>query len=111
MQYHLKLSYIGAFLWLFAKDITFLAFIHRKSRGKGKSYRCNITIRHLNFYLFSSYYRRIIRKTNVIRRKICTFATANSRRATLKEVGAAARREYYILRMRLLDALFLVVRT
>ena len=27
MQYHLKLSYIGAFLCLFAKDITFLASI------------------------------------------------------------------------------------
>ena len=34
MQYHLKLSYIGAFLWLFAKDITFLAFIHSKKQGK-----------------------------------------------------------------------------
>lgn len=30
--------------------------------------------------------------------KMCTFAPANSRRATLQEVGAATGREHYILR-------------
>ena len=43
---------------------------------------------------------RIIRISSFIRKKMSTFALANSRRATLKLGGAAIGREHYILEMR-----------
>ena len=52
---------------------------------------------------------RIIRNSSAIRRKMSTFASQTHAKQTSQEVGAATRREHYILEC-VADALFLAIR-